>query len=153
MARFTRKIMIYVFILTPGRRTGEILVEQTDGKSDQSNPRCACAPRVNDRRQCRLHCHTNIHALKQAQVTLTLVPVVCDKGSNRLVISININEYNQASPECSHFMFAVYSSKGGHKVILSNLRILIFLILIDNVHYFNFTFSDPEQVVHDFAEC
>ena len=51
MARFTRKIKIYVFILTSGRRTGEILVEQTDGKkgpSDQSNPRCACAPRVNN---------------------------------------------------------------------------------------------------------
>ena len=49
MARFTRIIKICVFILTPGRRTGEILVEQTDGKndsSDQSNPRCACAPRV-----------------------------------------------------------------------------------------------------------
>ena len=48
-ARFTRIIKIYAFILTPGRRTGEILVEQTDGKndpSDQSNPRCACAPRV-----------------------------------------------------------------------------------------------------------
>ena len=50
MARFTRIIKIYIFILTPGRRTGEILVEQTDGKndpSDQSSPRCACAPGVN----------------------------------------------------------------------------------------------------------
>ena len=42
--QITREIYdIYIFNLTP---TGEKLVEQTDGKGDQSNPRCACVPRV-----------------------------------------------------------------------------------------------------------
>ena len=39
---------MYIFILTPGRPTGEIMVEQTDRKGDQSNPHCTCAPRVDD---------------------------------------------------------------------------------------------------------
>ena len=52
VATFRRIINIFIFTLTPGRPTGEILMEQTYGKSDQSNPRCVCAPRVNNRIGC-----------------------------------------------------------------------------------------------------
>ena len=88
MARFTRKIKIYVFILTPGRRTGEILVEQTDGKkssSDQSNPRCACAPRVNN-----VHVHLfSVHVISSVhskpQMCVHVVPVYTSVG-----LSVNL---------------------------------------------------------------
>ena len=49
---------MYIFILTPGRPTGEILVEPTDGRGDQSNPH---APTVND--MISVQCHVHNYAM------------------------------------------------------------------------------------------
>ena len=73
---------------------------------------------------------------------------------DRVDLSSSSSSMNTTKPVLNAVMSAVHPSKEDNKAIACNLRVLISRILIDNVPYFNFTYSDlyPAHIIHKYSK-
>ena len=73
---------------------------------------------------------------------------------DRIDLSSESSSMNTTKPTLNAVMSAVYPSKDDNKALLSNLRVLISRILINNVPYFSFAYSDlyPTHISHKYSK-